>query len=103
MLAEGYLICKDYDGKIEVNGINMYEPNTVQFTLYKWVEGDLSSIMGDSYLNTETREKELKNSLLVFPFQCGIKFGNGYHLMHIKDCIGILPIEKITKAYEGEL
>lgn len=94
MLMDGYLVCKDFNEEILVDGINMYEPDTTQYCLYTLVSGNIGELPKDSKDN---------KYLLIFPFQCGIKFGNGYHFMNIRDCIGYLPYDDIIKAYKGEL
>lgn len=96
MLMTDFILCKDYTDEIQVNGINMYEPDTIQYSLYKVVK---CSDQVKEMLDIEIGD----DKLIIFPFQCGIKFGNGYHLMNIRDCIGALTLSEIEKAYKGEL
>lgn len=88
------ILAKDFKGEINVDGINMYNPDTLQFSLYKLISAD-EEIYDELNIN--------KNSLLVFPFQCGIKFASGYHILNIRDCLAVTTLEELSKAWKGEL
>lgn len=88
------ILARDFNGEINVNGINMYNQDAFQFSLYTLISAD-DDIKNE--LNVDD------NSLLVFPFQCGIKFAPGYHLLNIRDCIGVTTLDELVKAWEGQL
>lgn len=120
------ILGKDFTGEILVNGVNVWNQDAMQFSLYKLVDAspDIKETLGikekieekerrldypmdPHYLqNAYVTEKIVKSNadelLLVFPFQCGIKYAPGYHLLNIRDCIGVTTLEEIQKAWKGE-
>lgn len=96
LMMNAKILAKDYKDKIEVDGFDIYDPSTVQFSLYTLVNAT-DEMLGE--LNIE----DIDNQLLVFPFQCGVKFMNNYHLLDLRDCIGIISIDDIKKAWKGLL
>ena len=91
------IIAKNYNGKIEIDGINIYDPSICQFTLYKISKADDSV-----YDRLGYNKSDIEARLLVFPFQCGIKFFGDYQLLNIRDCLGTVSIDEITRMHKGE-
>lgn len=94
LTINGNIVAKDYTGDIIVEGINMYNPDAVQFSLYTLVDADedVRSILGLNENND--------NMLLVFPFQCGIKFTSGHHILNVRDCLGVISKENIINLWK---
>lgn len=94
LTLNGNMLAKDYTGDIIVDGINMYNPDAVQFSLYTLVDAgeDIRDIL-------ELKEND-DNMLLIFPFQCGIKFTSGHHILNIRDCLGVINKEDIVKLWK---
>ena len=92
------IIAKNYNEKIEVDGINVYDPNVCQFNLYTICQANK-----EVYDELGYTEDEMKERLLMFPFQCGVRFFGDYQLLNMRDCLGSITIQDIAKASKGEL
>lgn len=92
------IIAKNYFGSIEVDGVNVYDPNVNQFNLYT-----LSSASDKVYEMLGYTKEEMTNRFLMFPFQCGVRFFGDYQILNMRDCLGSVSIDEIKKASKGEL
>lgn len=125
LTINGNILAKDFNDEILVNGINVWNQDAMQFSLYTLVDAsnDIKNELGikeeyqydlsdpyvsdplNSYMKPHMDVKKISNSseiILVFPFQCGIKYAPGYHLLNIRDCIGVTTLEELQKAWKGE-
>ena len=111
-MLEQNILAKNYTGTVDVDGVNIYDPTACQFNLYHLVSannrtlGDLGFLIhciDDDTMVQSIKEVDYSDKLLMFPFQCGIKFFGDYQLLNIRDCLGVTTIEEITKAYKGDL
>lgn len=122
------ILGKDFTGEILVNGINVWNQDAMQFSLYTLVDAseNVKKMLGieekvvkseaphypsscadpfNSFpesIPTFSVESNAKDFLLVFPFQCGIKYAPGYHLLNVRDCIGVTTLEELQAAWKGE-
>ncbi len=97
-MLDSNIIAKNYNGKIEVDGINLYDPSVNQFNLYV-----LSCANDEVYTKLGYSKEEMKDRFLMFPFQCGVRFFGDYQLLNMRDCLGSVSVEDIIKASKGEL
>lgn len=135
LTINGNILGKDFNDEILVDGINVWNQDAMQFSLYHLVDAsaDTKDELGikESYEIRENPDQikdyglnmysdpfyremvdpslekvPISNAtdlLLVFPFQCGIKYAPGYHLLNIRDCIGVTTLEELQKLWKGEL
>ena len=97
-MIDNNIIAKNYNGKIEVDGVNLYDPSINQFNLYT-----LSNANDEVYEKLGYTKEEMKDRFLMFPFQCGVRFFGDYQLLNMRDCLGSISIDDIEKASRGEL
>ncbi len=97
-MLDSNIIAKNYNGKIEVDGINLYDPSINQFNLYI-----LSSANDEVYQKLGYTKEEMKDRFLMFPFQCGVRFFGDYQILNMRDCLGSVSTDDIIKASKGEL
>lgn len=97
-MLDSNIIAKNYNGKIEVDGINLYDPSVNQFNLYI-----LASANSEVYTKLGYTEEQMKDRFLMFPFQCGVRFFGDYQILNMRDCLGSVSIDDIIKASRGEL
>ena len=97
-MLDSNIIAKNYNGKIEVDGINLYDPSVNQFNLYI-----LSSANDEVYKKLGYTREEMKDRFLMFPFQCGVRFFGDYQILNMRDCLGSVSTDDIIKASKGEL
>lgn len=125
LTINGNILAKDFNDEILVNDINVWNQDAMQFSLYTLVDAssDIKNELGikeeyqynkpdsyvpgssDPYAEPHMEVKKISNTnelILVFPFQCGIKYAPGYHLLNIRDCIGVTTLEELQKAWKGE-
>lgn len=97
-MLDANIIAKNYFGNIEVDGVNVYDPNVNQFNLYI-----LSSASDKVYETLGYTKEEMKDRFLMFPFQCGVRFFGDYQILNMRDCLGSVSVDDIIKASKGEL
>lgn len=97
-MLDSNIIAKNYTGKIEVDGINLYDPSVNQFNLYT-----LSSANDQVYEKLGYTKEEMEERFLMFPFQCGVRFFGDYQILNMRDCLGSVSTDEIIKASRGEL
>lgn len=97
-MLDSNIIAKNYNGKIEVDGINLYDPSINQFNLYI-----LSSASDEVYEKLGYSKEEMRDRFLMFPFQCGVRFFGDYQILNMRDCLGSVSTDDIIKASRGEL
>lgn len=97
LMLEGFILGKDFKDDILVDGLNIYEPSTVQYCFYT-----LAECSNDVRETLKINKGEENNKLLIFPFQSGIQFTPNYHILHLRDCLGVIDINDVSKLYKGE-
>lgn len=97
LMFDGLILGRDLKDEILIDGLNVYEPSTIQYCFYTLTE---CSDEVRSKLNIEKGDEN--NKYLIFPFQSGIQFTPNYHILHIKDCLGVVDKNEFEKLYKGE-
>lgn len=94
MLMDGYILGKDFKDELTVDGFNIYNPDTIQYSFYDLADAsdDVKNILGDC-----------SGKFLVFPFQSGIKFMNDYHILNIRDMLCLIDKKDIERLWKGEI
>lgn len=77
-MNEDCRVFREFTGEILVDGMNVYNPDVVQFRIY------VDPHLGDS-------------SLFIFPITSGLQFFGFYNILNIKDCIGIFTLSDIEE------
>lgn len=95
------IIVQDFNGNISVDGFNIYDQNSMQFSLYKLVNSIQYSSEAMASLGLDEDGVNLDDYYLIFPFQCGIKFLDGYHILNTRDCLGVTTQEKMIELWRN--
>lgn len=74
---------KIYNDEILVDGINIYNEDTVQFRLY--------TIPGGA-----------EDNFYVFPITAGLQFFGDYYILNNEDCIGVYSMADIISMCKGD-
>ena len=98
LMKELNIIAKDMVDNINVDGFDIYDQNSMQFSLYKLVESVEYSNEALASLGLDNTEN-IYNYYLIFPFQCGIKYLPGYHILNLRDCLGITTKGKMIDLW----
>lgn len=93
MLMDGYILGRDFNEDLLVDGLNVYEPDAVQYCLYTLADASdkVKEILGDC-----------DNKFLVFPFQSGIQFTPYYHILNIRDLLCVINKDDVESLWKGE-
>lgn len=77
-------IFREFKGELNIDGINIYNPEVVQFRLYK----DPSSLDDDLYY--------------VFPMTAGMVLFGDFYVLNEKDCVAVVTDSDIVGMFSGD-